>query len=75
MTRFEALPLVQRVGLFIGDEALFEGLGAQALRIHATPVVVAIRMTMWSPSWRASRRTWDLPGLPAARRSSGDSTP
>jgi hypothetical protein len=34
----------------------------------------ATMMTMWSPSWRASRRTTDFSGLPGMR-SGGDSTP
>ena len=34
-----------------------------------------ISMTIWSPAWRADRRTVPLSGLPDARRSSGDSMP
>jgi hypothetical protein len=71
----EALPVIHRIGFFIGDQAFFERLGTQRSAFMPRPSSALIRMTMWSPSWRASRRTWDFSGLPAARRSSDDSTP
>jgi hypothetical protein len=62
----EALALVHGVGLFVGDQALFQRLGAQLRSAFMPRPSSAIRMTMWSPSWRASRRTSDFSGLPAA---------
>ena len=71
----EQLGLAQPAGhRGLGQPAL-DDLGAQALEVDAAAVVA--RGPVWSipARWRASRRIVPAGGLPAARRSSGDSRP